>query len=944
MNQTLMLKPIQHIFILFFLFTHLVVPAQDFNQIKAELFPQTHTINIQQELVYTNRSLDTLNEIWLYDWNNAYVDKTTPLAKRFAEEFKKSIHLARPQQRGYTEIISLTDPNYGFLKWKRLDVQDIIKVQLNYPIYPGKSYRLKLSYKVKLPSAEFTGYGFNEFNDYRLRYWYIVPGIYDGKWMPYSNKNLNDLNQLVKEISIEMTLPTSYEIISDLDVASTTTKGDKRTILLEGRNRGQVNLNITRTNEFKTIRTNDLDLITNLQSNDTLEVNDILSAQRIFAFLEDRLGEYPHQKIMVSEQEYQRSPNYGINQLPSFLRPFPDSFQYDLKLFKIATQTYLDNTLFIDDRKEHWVKEGIQIYLMMAYINNYYPDMKLLGKLSKIWGIRSYHFAQMDFNDQYPLLYMLTARNYTDQPLSTPRDSLIKFNERIANRYKSGVGLAYLNSYLGNHYIDRKVKEFYHLYAQKNSSATDFKNLLTEEAPKDISWYFDSYVRSEDKIDYKITNFHKTEDSVYVNIRNKRGTKAPITLFGMDRKDSILFKTWYSGIDERKRVKVPRENLKRLVLNYDRIIPEINERDNWKSVDGFLSTDRKLKFQFFKDFEDPYYNQIFYVPVFSFNIYDGVTAGLRFYNKTFLAKPFIYDLKPSFAFGESALVGSGTFQYRDYVEHGNMYQIDYYLYGSSFHYAHGLRYSTITPSITFKFRNDDLRSNERELLNVRFVNVIRDESPTIDSDPDYSVFNVRYAYGNNGIIDFRSWFVDLQVASEFSKIAFNWEFRKLFPSNRQLNLRFFAGKFIYNQTNSDFFSFALDRPTDYMFDYDYLGRSEDSGIFSQQLIISEGGFKSKLSTPFANDWIVTTNASMNVWRWIELYGDVGMIKNKYHDARFVYDSGIRLNLVTDYFELYFPIYSNNGWEIAQPQYDEKIRFIVTLSPKTLIGLFTRKWF
>ena len=944
MNQTLMLKPPQHIQILLLLLTSFVSHAQEFNHVKAELIPETHTLNIQQELVYTNKSQDTLNEIWLYDWNNAYVDKTTPLAKRFAEEFNKSLHLARDYQRGHTEILSLTDPNYGVLKWERLDVKDIIKVQLNFPIYPGKSYRMKLSYKVILPSAEFTGYGYTEFEDYQLRYWYIVPAIYDDKWMAYSNKNLNDLNQLVKQISIELTVPKMYAVVSDLDAVKSEEIGEKTTLYLEGTNRGEVALHITKSNDYNTVRTHGVDLITNLQSNDTLEVNKALSTERIFDFLEDRLGPYPHHTIVVSEQEYQRSPNYGINQLPSFLRPFPDSFQYDLKMLKIATQTYLDNTLFLNDRKEHWVKEGIQIYLMMQYINTHYKDMKLLGKLSKVWGIRNYHFAQMDFNDQYPLLYMLTARNYTDQPLSTPKDSLIKFNERIANRYKAGVGLAYLNSYLGDHYVDHKIKTFYNEYALKNSGAEDFETLLLEDAPKNIDWYFNTYVKTKDKIDFKITNFHKTKDSVFVTLKNKRGTKAPITLFGIDRNDSVLFKKWYTGIEDTKEVQVPNENLKRLVLNYDRAIPEINERDNWKSVNGFLSTDRKLKFQFFKDFEDPYYNQIFYVPVFSFNIYDGLTTGLRFYNKTFLAKPFLYDFKPSFAFGESALVGSGTIQYRDYVEHGNMYQIDYYLYGSSFHYADGLRYSTITPSITFRFRNDDLRSNERELLNLRFVNVIRDESPTIDTDPDYSILNARYAYGNNGIIDYRSWFADLQVASEFAKISLNWEMRKLFPNNRQLNLRVFAGKFIYNQTNSDFFSFALDRPTDYMFDYDYLGRSEDSGIFSQQLIIAEGGFKSKLSTPYANDWILTTNASINIWKWVEVYGDLGLIKNKYQDAKFVYDSGIRLNLMTDYFELYFPIYSNNGWEIAQPQYDEKIRFIITLSPKTLIGLFTRKWF
>ena len=70
----------------------------------------------------------------------------------------------------------------------------------------------------------------------------------------------------------------------------------------------------------------------------------------------------------------------------------------------------------------------------------------------------------------------------------------------------------------------------------------------------------------------------------------------------------------------------------------------------------------------------------------------------------------------------------------------------------------------------------------------------------------------------------------------------------------------------------------------------------------------------------------------------------GLIKNKFESAKFVYDSGIRINLVEDYFEIYFPIYSNLGWEIAQPNYDQRIRFKFTLDPQVLLGLFTRKWY
>ncbi|MEC8832673.1 MAG: metalloprotease, partial [Bacteroidota bacterium] len=258
------------------------------------------------------------------------------------------------------------------------------------------------------------------------------------------------------------------------------------------------------------------------------------------------------------------------------------------------------------------------------------------------------------------------------------------------------------------------------------------------------------------------------------------------------------------------------------------------------------------------------------------------------------------------------------------------------------------RFSTLTPAVSFGWRPNDLLSNRRQSLLLRYRSVFRSIDDNLvgelDTDPDYGVMNVRFTDVDNNILNYSSWFIDAQHSSEFTKLAFELEYRKLFQSNRQLNLRFYAGKFLRNKTASDFFSFALDRPTDYMFDLAYLGRSESSGLYSQQVIIAEGGFKSKLENPFANDWIATTNASTNIWRWVEAYGDIGFLKNKGENARFVYDSGIRLNLVTDYFELYFPVYSNRGWEIAEDDYGQRIRFVVTISPRTLIGLFTRKWF
>jgi hypothetical protein len=68
--------------------------------------------------------------------------------------------------------------------------------------------------------------------------------------------------------------------------------------------------------------------------------------------------------------------------------------------------------------------------------------------------------------------------------------------------------------------------------------------------------------------------------------------------------------------------------------------------------------------------------------------------------------------------------------------------------------------------------------------------------------------------------------------------------------------------------------------TDYLFDYGYYGDLKVVVFFSQQLILAEGGFKSKLNTPYANQWMTTLNGGYTIWNWIELYGDAGLLKTE----------------------------------------------------------------
>ncbi len=926
--------------------------AQHNNILTATLDDDSNAIAVQQEFIYENNSDVILNVLYFNDWAHAYSNKNTGLAKRFAEEFKRSLHLAKQNERGYTTILSAVDDNYRGLNWKRTTGDDIIRIELNTPLRPGESAKLFLTYSVKLPENKFTPYGYDNKNNYYLKDWYLTPAYFDGSWHLYSNKNLEDLYTGVTSTTVNFTYPRGLNLVSNFQVLGNSQFSNGQLAQLTATQQKNCELILTPEKKFMTHVTPEMTIITDIESAKYSEIARGISINRVTKFIKDNLGDYPHSQLLVSTIDYNKNPLYGINQLPSFIRPYEEQFQYEMKFLKTALINILEETLFLDPRKEQWLSDAIANYLMIAYVDEYYPDQKLLGKLSKIWGVRSFNLAKMDFNEQYPFLYMLTSRRNLDQPLLTSNDSLIKFNQKIANKYKAGLGLSYLASYVGKDKVDKGIKTFYKHYKLSQVKTLDFESILKRMTNKNIDWFFQDYVSTDRKIDFKIKKVEKTEDSLYVTLKNKKGTNVPISLFGL-KNDSVVSKYWFSDIETIKRVVIPRHEEERLVLNYDQKIPEFNQRDNWKSLGGFLSGNKKLKFTFFRDSENPYYNQVFYVPILNFNIYDGWTPGLRLYNKTFLERPFVYDFAPAYSFREKSLVGSGRFSYRKYLSKTGLYVANYSLGGSTYHFQENSRYTKITPSLSFGWRPENLRSNKKEFLSFRYVNVLRNKADNLadfETPPDYSVLNARYTNHNPGIINYLSWFADAQHAKDFSKVAFELEYRQLFENNRQFNLRFFAGKFLRNKTtdyrNPNFFSFALDRPTDYLFDYGYLGRSEDSGLYSQQIIIAEGGFKSFMPEQFrfANDWMATVNTSVNLWRWIEVYGDMGYVKNKEVSGKFVYDSGVRLNLLTDYFELYFPVYSNNGWEVSQPNYGEKIRFIVTVSPKTLIGLFNRKWF
>ncbi|MAW95072.1 MULTISPECIES: metalloprotease [unclassified Leeuwenhoekiella] len=923
--------------------------AQNKLDIAVRLDEDNRLLTIQQDVTFLNTSSDTLDVIYFNDWANSFASKRSGLGIRFEENYDRRFHLAPEEDRGSSKINNIIDENFRNLKFKRLpDAEDILRVNLNKPLLPGQAQKIKMNYNIRVPDSKFTGYGVLNNGDYNLKYWFIAPAVYDGTWQYYSNKNLDDLFMAPTDFSIDFSFQSDFTLINELDMQPEefSANAQFKTVHLEGDNRNNTTIYLRKKSEFDSTETDAFTVVTNIKDRKVIPEREAIIIDKITGFLTEKLGNYPFDKLVISVIDYRDNPVYGLNQLPDFLSPFPEDFKYELKILKTTIDNYVDRTLYINPRKDRWIADAIKMYTMMQYMDHYYPNLKVVGTLNRYWLARQFHLSEMEFNEQFNLLYLHMARMNLDQPLKTPSDSLIKFNKNIANAYKAGSGFNYLSEYLSDQIMEESIDEFYSQNKLKLTSSKVFEAILREKAPKNLDWFFNDFVSTRKTIDFKFNEVKRRGDSIAIEVRNKTKAKVPVPVYAM-YKDSLISKTWVEPFVGEKDTVIYAPGADRVVLNKEGFIPEFNRRNNYKKVNPFLGVNKPFQFKLFQDLEDPAKNQVFFMPVAEYNFYDGLKLGAKMYNKTILQKPFSYKIEPQYGLKSNQLTGSAGFSYTQNLDEGNLFAIRFGAGGSLSSYAPDALYKTFSPFLTFAFRETDFRSDRRQYLTVRNINIYREESNVIENDaPNYSVFNVQYTNSSPGVINALTYSADFELSQKFSKFSVTAKYRRVFLNNRQLDLRFFGGTFLYNDTRArgDYFSFALDRPTDYLFSYNYYGRSEDTGIYSQQLIMAEGGFKSKLDTPFGNQWLTSINASTTLWSFIHGYVDFGLVKNESDPARFLYDSGIRTVLVEDYFELFFPVYSSKGWEIAQPDYDQKIRFIVTLDLRTMLKLFTRKWY
>jgi len=922
-----------------------VSAQKDSISIEAKLSLDKKTLTVNQELVYYNHSGKDLNTIKLSNWISAYHKRGTSLAYRKLEDRNTDLHFANDEQQGKLLNLQIKSSAY------EIPVQNLSDENLFLPLQqtlkPGEKIKLQLQYQMQLPDQRFTGYGTSD-NNVALKYFFIVPDHFDpDNKYPKKYHDIEESVNFNTFWNINLTSETKYFIQSNIPRSS------------NGNFIGDLDSDpefILSKKEFPVIKINSEDLNTeikfgydlNSQEKENLEFFLPLHLR----FIKEKLGFVP-ETIFISEKFRNKEDFFGNNDIKVLTFKFPlftDAEKIDLDYFGIIAKKILDESIVTDKQDNHWFKNGLKSYLEIQYLNKFYKESKLLGTLpeTKIFGVKPlklFHASKVKLVDRYGLAYQYIMSQNLDQKIDEKFTVLSNFNDMAISSFETGSLFNYSADKMGYENFNSLLKDFIVKNTHQKIDPRDFLKELSEKDKR--TEYLANFLEQKNRVNFKLKRLNTENDTLNIKIHKNTFSNIPVKLKTENRENNK--QEYWVETEENEKLKtfsIPATDIYKITLNEDYIFPESKYRDNYLYAKGFFSNAKKIKFKFIKDIPNPEFNEIYLSPKIRFNnTYDKFLFGVNFKNQSFFDQKFLYSFTPMYSSGTGKMTGSGAVSYSFLPAESIIRSLTFGVSGSYFHYDYNLAYRKLSAFSNINFRKNP-RSTVGRSLAFSYNYFERDLSPTMIATKDYDKYNLwslGYGYSDSQMIHEKSLSISTQGMEDFNKITAEGFYRWEFAPKQKLSVRLFAGYFVRNDTRNNTFNYGISRVSNYSFSYTLLGESANSGILSQQFILADGGFKSFLPGS-VNQWITSFNVDSSVWKIFHVYADAGFYKNKNHPTKFIWDSGIKVRVIPDFLEVYFPVQSSLGFEPAFKDYAKRIRYTLVLNLSSIINAARRGWY
>lgn len=932
------------IYLLFFNFGSVLVFAQqDSIFVQAKVHENLREVSVVQEISYENTTGKPLQQLKLLNWISAYKNRKTSLLKRQLEDRKRDLYFAENNDLGNLKSLEIQINQSSFLNLD-LNRQNFL-IPLSKPLQNGEKIHIKLNYTLQLPQRKFTGYG-TDGKEISFKYFFLVPDqsakMSDGE-RPFLNIEENQTSNIFWKVLFD--LPTNYFSKSNLpetypNYYEGVLKNDPEFLITqENYPKNQFEIN------GKNILV-DFGYSLNADEQEHLEFYLPLHLQ----FIAGKTGLIPS-KIFITRKFKKEEDFIGNDDLKFWkfrYSLFSTAENVDMDYFGIVAKSVLNQKLVYDKNRDHWLINGLKSYLEYDYLQKFYSDKKLLGNLpeeANIFGmkpLKMFNASKLKLTDRYGLSYQYIASENLDQKITEPFSKLSNFNKTAISHFEMGSLLGVISDKMGTSNFDTFLTEY---LLKQNSTKINTQEFLNELslASNISSNFLYEFISRKHRVNLKLKKFRKEDENYAVTIQKNTPENLPFKI-ETEELNGDTREYWFDTQNHHNKseYQIPQSDATKILLNNDYIFPESNYRDNYLYTKGFFANKKRIKLKLFRDIPNPEYNEIYLNPKLTFNAYDNVLLGLNFRNTSLFRRKFAYSFTPYFSTGTGMLTGSGGISYTFMPAESffRFWQVG--VSGSYFHYDYDLSYSKFSAFSTINFTKNP-RSDINRSLSFSYNYFEKDLTPKLIAENEYgkyNLWNANYNYHDQRAIHENYVGGGVQWMEDFFKLSAEAYYRWEYAKNKKISFRLFGGYFLNNQTKNSLFNFGISKVSNYAFSYGLIGQSATSGILSQQMILADGGFKSYVGGS-ANQWIGALNIDSNVWKWFNIYADAGMYKSKLQNAEFIWDSGVKLAVIPDFLEVYFPIQSSLGFEPSFNDYGKRIRFTLVLNFGAITNYFRR---
>ncbi len=633
--------------------------------ITVELDAKNHILNGKEKICYTNNSPDTLQEIYMHLYANAFQEHS----QMAREMLTCGIHLiAEEENNGYIKIRDLkisydTATPVKYLNYRIYET--LMNISLPRPLEPGGNLNLELSFEVKIRKFNTEGGKGGYIGTHHvISQWYPKICVYDKNG--WNNIPYHWLGEFYGEFgTFDVTISTPYdyiiaatgEVISGnpgwrlVQVDSTHSTGIHaiRKHLSEkgGKNlKRSARFYAKNVHDFVWVTSPDFVYQTGTYKNITIHAlykwqdseawQDKVVSRCIqsIKWLMSYIGEFPYDQLTAVQGVGRYSMEYPMCVVLGMSRANT--------IFHEVAHTYFYGALANNEQSEGWLDEGLVTYLTELFSDNLKAKASIKSNLFKRDILSAtYYSIRLNY-----LLYYLCSDLHI--PLATPcYQNRNQTSYSLNNYVKGSFFFRMLNYVVGEDNFKKILQTLYQNYKFQHINEQRLYQIAQEFSESDLGWFFKQWLHTTVVVDYALNSFEKKkqQDGTWktklklvrlsdgimpfdVALITKNGDKLKQRCDGKSKHSELTFYSRAEPVDA--------------IIDPDDRILDVNRLNNSRL---------KFKFILYPDYPNLYYQPrdrylISGWPQAWYNDVDKLKIGARFFsgylNRLYLTKTYLW--------------------------------------------------------------------------------------------------------------------------------------------------------------------------------------------------------------------------------------------------------------------------------------------------------------